>query len=96
MAQYYGTLQGSGGSTTRQGTKSSGLEVTAQSYQGDIEVSFTHSNGVDVVQILVCEHDTGTGQILYYGPVKDLLSKEWRTALVRTFAEQALQEEAKR
>ena len=42
MAQFYGTLQGSRGEATRCGTKTSGMEAVAASWNGAVRVYLKH------------------------------------------------------
>lgn len=42
MAQFYGTIQGSRGSASRLGDKQSGLQVSAASWSGRVEVDLWH------------------------------------------------------
>lgn len=101
MARYYGTIQGARGPTSRLGHASSGLRVTAQSFQGDVVVEFSTDGsglheGDDVVNIYVRPHSGSSGNTvgLYYGPIKKLLEVEGQDALIRLFAERKLKERA--
>jgi hypothetical protein len=110
MARFYGTLQGARGPASRLGNGSSGLTVTAQSYTGDIVVELSageeryvrgvrprkgaEPETIDCVYIGVRDHSSRQTLCLYSGKISDLLSSEWRDALVRTFAEKALLERA--
>ena len=51
MSHYYGTLQGSRGQATRCGTKYSGMETVAASWDGAIRV--------------ILQHDPRTGENLF-------------------------------
>jgi hypothetical protein len=44
MAHFYGTLDGSRGQATRMGTKNSGLQTVAASWQGAVEVTLHHDD----------------------------------------------------
>lgn len=77
MARFYGTLRGNRGGVTRLGHDS--LNVTAQSYSGDILVSLRKVDDVDMVTIRVVTHGGGdNGHTLYSGPVSRLLDKNER------------------
>lgn len=95
MARFYGTIQGARGPTSRLGNARSGLSVTAQSYSGDIVVDFTApdpESSTDWVCIFACNHYNNTGVLLYNGPIRDLLDKDGRKAMIHAFAEEALKE----
>lgn len=97
MARFYGTIQGARGPASRLGHKS--LEVTAQSYQGDVIVEFVRGGDkyeVDIVTICAAPHVGGQNIVLYRGPIHDLLTEEGRGAIVRQFAHDALERENKR
>jgi len=99
MARFYGTIQGARGPTSRLGHSS--LHVSAQSYQGDVNVSFhrmdTDKVEVDMVTIAVRPHDGGPGVYLYSGPVTELLAKGGRQdKLVRDMAKRMLSKQANR
>ena len=72
MAHFYGTLQGSRGGATRLGTKNSGLNVTAASWEGAVDVYLTYDteNKVDIATVYLKPwHGQGTNRVLYSGPV---------------------------
>lgn len=72
MAHFRGTLQGAHGEASRLGTKSSGLTVEAQSWQGKVVVTLTERDGVDYATVHLTQH-LGCGAfplvVLYDGPV---------------------------
>jgi hypothetical protein len=73
MAQFYGSLQGSRGEATRLGTKKSGLETTAASWEGAVNVRLyhDHESGLDMARVYLSPwHGSGTHLELYHGPVK--------------------------
>lgn len=76
MAPFYGTIQGHRGEATRLGH--SALNVTAQSYAGDVVVNMKMINDVEHVTITVRDHDGNRYHTLYQGKVADLLSMEAR------------------
>ena len=51
MAQFRGTLQGSRGTTSRLGHKTTGLHVTCDGWNTGIEVEARHIDGQDVFHI---------------------------------------------
>lgn len=53
MSHFYGTLQGSRGKATRCGTKNSGMDVTAASWEGAVQVEMYEQQGMDCVRISV-------------------------------------------
>ena len=75
MAQFYGTVRGDRGETHCVGHKSSGLHVTAQSFQGVIDVRLDHDpkTGLDMVIITRLPHNRDYASqnevVLYEGPV---------------------------
>lgn len=84
MARYYGTIQGARGPTSRLGHR--GLEVTAQSYQGDIVVNFDAKGDEDRVGIYARPHSGGSYVCLYCGPVAALVDTEERQKFLREIA----------
>ena len=47
MSHFYGVLKGGRGESTRTGTKSSGLKVTAASWRGAVSVYMWHDDATD-------------------------------------------------
>jgi len=47
MSHFYGTVKGNRGKATRCGTKSSGLEVNAASWEGSINVRIWYDEKID-------------------------------------------------
>jgi hypothetical protein len=74
MAEFFGTVQGGRGKATRLGHANTGLDVTAQSYEGSIIINMYVGNaGVKCVSINVGEGSTAAGTYnLYRGPIKGL------------------------
>jgi hypothetical protein len=74
MAQFYATLHGQRGPTSRLGNKRSGLTACVKSYQGEVLVTMSHKDGIDMVTVILRPHDgagdrTGENTILLYsGP----------------------------
>ena len=70
MAHFYGSLQGSRGETTRLGTKNSGMEVVAASWEGSVRVGLRHTSLGDIVCIeLRPWHGRGINRLLFEGLV---------------------------
>jgi hypothetical protein len=70
MAHFYGTIRGHRGQASRLGTKVSGFNVVAASWQGAVDVSLYTKDGVDMA-LVVLKPWQGKGQYvrLYDGPV---------------------------
>lgn len=51
MAHYRGVLQGSRGSTSRLGTKSSGLYAVLSGWDVGVQVTIQHEDGKDVIYV---------------------------------------------
>lgn len=73
MAEFYGTLQGSRGSASRLGSKSSGIVTTAQSWEGSVTVTIHGSSEGKTVEIQVAEGSNRGGRTLYRGSMAELL-----------------------
>ncbi len=70
MAHFYGTLRGARGPATRCGSKGSGLEVTAASWDGSITVRLWHDQGRDCFEVSQDTwHGRGTREDLARGTV---------------------------
>lgn len=72
MAHFYGTLNGSGKTAgTRCGTKNSGMETIAASWQGAVQTRlYVDDDGVDCALVsLVPWRGEGVKKVLYNGPV---------------------------
>lgn len=72
MAQFRGMLKGQRGQASRLGSKRSGLEVAACSWQGSVLVTLEHdeATGKDVATVaLQPHHGSGIAKVLYCGPV---------------------------
>lgn len=97
MARFYGTIHGARGPTSRLGNTHSGLEVTAQSYQGDIVVQLFAVGDEDHVQLFARPHGNGGhGAMLYTGPIKYLLDRKGHEFLIEEMAHRAMEKENKR
>lgn len=94
MARFYGTVQGGRGMASRLGHATSGLQVEAKSYQGDIEITLQAKDEIDVVTIQAKPHGWGAGITLYHGPVADLLKESARIRFLQQAVGQALLEDA--
>lgn len=82
MARFYGTVQGGRGEASRLGHSTSGLGVSAKSWNGCIGVRLYDEKGVDHCYIDVEEHNGSRRKILYRGPIADLVNGDIR--LMRT------------
>jgi len=70
MSHFYGVLQGSRGRATRCGTRGSGMQTTAASWQGCVTVSLYERDGRDYARVQLGRwHGAGTDQLIYDGPV---------------------------
>jgi hypothetical protein len=72
MAQYLAAIKGQRGEASRLGSKKSGLDVTAASWQGAVEVRLWHDKktGQDMARVSLAPwHGSGSSRSLYYGPV---------------------------
>jgi hypothetical protein len=70
MAHFYGTIKGQRGEASRLGSKSSGLEVSACSWQGAVAVRLYAEDGVDMAEVSLAKHQgAGIDRVLYRGPV---------------------------
>jgi hypothetical protein len=70
MAHFLGALRGARGPASRLGTKSSGLTVTAASWQGAVETDLYERDGIDFARVALKPwHGSGTSKVLYDGPV---------------------------
>jgi hypothetical protein len=71
MAHFYGTIKGGRGEASRLGHKSTGLQATAASYSGAVEVQlYANKDGVDCAIIsLIPWKGAGIHRMLFNGPV---------------------------
>ena len=72
MAHFYGVMNGSRGEATRCGTKGSGMQVTAASWEGAVQTNLWHDPVLDkdMCEVFLREwHGNGTRKVLYHGPV---------------------------
>jgi len=75
MSHYYGTLQGNRGKATRCGTKKSGIETWAASWEGAIRVFMWHDKetGYDRVRIELKPWQwAGESALLFDGTLQEL------------------------
>ena len=56
MAHFRGTLQGARGEASRLGTRSSGLQTVAASWQGAVRVELYERDGYDCARISLTPH----------------------------------------
>jgi hypothetical protein len=70
MAHFYASIAGRRGPASRLGTRSSGIEATAASWQGAVSVRLYERDGVDMADVeLMPWHGNGAHRTLYRGPV---------------------------
>lgn len=72
MAHFYGSIQGGRGQATRCGTKNSGYESRAASWEGAVSVNlfYNEDKGEDWASVsLSTHHGQGKNIQLYFGPV---------------------------
>ena len=81
MAHFYGNLKGSRGMATRCGTASSGISVSARSWNGSVTVSMEEENGKTVVSFYVRDGSGTGGRQLFSCPISQLID----TRTVRFF-----------
>lgn len=51
MAQFYGSMKGNRGQTTRMGSKASGMTAHIRGWDIGVRVDLSHRDGVDYVQV---------------------------------------------
>jgi hypothetical protein len=71
MAQFFATIQGAKGPTSRLGTAYSGIITSTKSWQGEVNVSmYTSMNQptIDFVRVTLGAHNHGPALTLYDGP----------------------------
>ncbi len=77
MAHFRGTVSGGRTQASRLGHKSTGLEVTAASWQGAVSVCLWHdaSTNTDLAEVTLTRHVNGAGVVrdvvLYRGPIRE-------------------------
>jgi hypothetical protein len=72
MAHFLAAIKGHRGEASRLGSKKSGLDATAASWQGAVDVRLWHDakTGRDMARVsLIPWHGAGSNKPLYYGPV---------------------------
>jgi len=71
MAHFYGTVRGQAiNGVSRIGSKKSGLETTAASWQGSVEVILYERDGEDWTRVYLRPwHGHGSNKQLYNGPI---------------------------
>jgi hypothetical protein len=73
MAHFYACIKGRRGEASRLGSKASGLETRAPSWQGAVTVWLYDYDGVDMAEVcLDTHHGAGVKRVLYNGPVAGL------------------------
>lgn len=75
MARFRGVVRGGRSGASRLGHATTGLTMLAQSYSGDICVSFWANADKDYVSLSVSPHSCSTGRrLIYSGPVSGLFA----------------------
>jgi hypothetical protein len=92
MARFFGTVQGNRGRAQRLGHAVGGLTVTAQSWNGSVEISlFVDHDDQDCVDISVGAGSTSTGsKTIYHGPIAALLDQSARKTMMHAFIDDML------
>ena len=79
MAAFYGTVKGNRGEASRTGSKDSGIETTAQSYDGSVNVRLCYgwSAYTDplMVEIRIAEGSSAHGECVFSGTIDELREK---------------------
>ena len=77
MSRLYGTLQGCRGEATRCGSTTSGLRVSAQSYNGSLITYMNiNDNGETVVKLKYSDDSSSCGdEIIFEGTLEELKEK---------------------
>lgn len=70
MAHFHGIIRGGRGAANRLGTRSSGFEAVAHSWEGGVNVRLYERNGEDRIRIYGGPHGHETQHLIYDGPVK--------------------------
>lgn len=87
MARFYGKVQGNKGEATRLGHATTGLDVVAMSYSGDVRVKLYDAGGRDFVRISVWDHtNCQRGHTIYNGSIADLLNQSQRKTMLTALA----------
>ena len=77
MSRYYGTLKGNKGVATRQGTSSSGLKVSAQSWNGSL-ITYIHDgpdDGEPIFDLMVSTGSESVGHTIFSGTLDELIER---------------------
>lgn len=72
MAHFYGRIQGNRGEATRMGSRASGFQAYAASWEGRVSTRLWHNEerGEDWCEVsLERHHGAGSSHLLYRGPV---------------------------
>lgn len=94
MSRFFGTVKGNRGQATRRGHASGGLLVQAKSYTGDINVLLHAVGEEDHARITATEHNSRTvGQVIYDGPIADLLTQSGHMTIVTSLTKGLLLED---
>lgn len=60
MAQFYGSMQGNRGGTTRMGSKDSGIQAHVRGWNVGVQAFVYHEDGVDVCRVYKTSGSTGS------------------------------------
>ena len=72
MAHFRGTIQGNRGGASRLGTAKSGLDVTANGWNGGIRVELWVQDGVDMANVELnggSGRGSGKSKLIFRGPI---------------------------
>ena len=76
MATFYGRLKGNRGAVTRMGSASSGIQCSAQSWNGSLVTSMYEGlNGETRVDLSIAEGSSAYGRLVFSGSLKELEAK---------------------
>lgn len=70
MAHFRGIISGNRGDASQLGSKASGLQTEAASWQGTVVVHLYEQDGIDFARVSLQTHyGRGTSKMIYDGPV---------------------------
>ena len=75
MAAFYGTVEGNRGTVSRTGSRESGIETTARSYHGSVNVWLHEQGGQLMVDIRIADGSSAGGALLFNGTLDELKAK---------------------
>lgn len=72
MSHFYGTVQGGRGQAHRCGHKTSGLRVSAKTWQREVQTHLYHRDGIDYARVILLSNDAGKPvKVLFDGRLDD-------------------------